>query len=289
MQSPAEFCEKILAGDEVIQVNDQIVVSILCACVLLSAKSGLAKHNFIWTPTPNALHCQVGWSRKNLVKKLKENPSGVTLVLKKVPVSLRSKETAQQPPSPQVGCWSTVGSIHCMCTYIHAFTRMHTHTHVYTQACTHTHPPTNTYWTKETHPFRPVCFHRADSLWITSGHLGLTVCYPHLQAFMLSPCPRSCLCLYRKTNQGHAHTHIFSLSYTLSSVMHTQLTTPPPLVTWLTVLKPACAVVWTLRQRAMSVSRVYWRLLRTCVRVYVCACGTPNVEFFYNPIIIIST
>ncbi|XP_014065574.1 connector enhancer of kinase suppressor of ras 1 isoform X2 [Salmo salar] len=66
--SPAEFCEKILAGDEVIQVNDQIVV---------------------------------GWSRKNLVKKLRENPSGVTLVLKKVPVSLRSKETAQQPPSPQ--------------------------------------------------------------------------------------------------------------------------------------------------------------------------------------------
>ncbi|XP_042181498.1 connector enhancer of kinase suppressor of ras 1 isoform X1 [Oncorhynchus tshawytscha] len=67
-ESPAEFCEKILAGDEVIQVNDQIVV---------------------------------GWSRKNLVKKLKENPSGVTLVLKKVPVSLISKETAQQPPSPQ--------------------------------------------------------------------------------------------------------------------------------------------------------------------------------------------
>ncbi|XP_055720218.1 CNK3/IPCEF1 fusion protein-like [Salvelinus fontinalis] len=67
-ESPAEFCEKILAGDEVIQVNDQIVV---------------------------------GWSRKNLVKKLKENPGGVTLVLKKVPVSLRSKETAQQPPSPQ--------------------------------------------------------------------------------------------------------------------------------------------------------------------------------------------
>ncbi|XP_014065573.1 connector enhancer of kinase suppressor of ras 1 isoform X1 [Salmo salar] len=67
-ESPAEFCEKILAGDEVIQVNDQIVV---------------------------------GWSRKNLVKKLRENPSGVTLVLKKVPVSLRSKETAQQPPSPQ--------------------------------------------------------------------------------------------------------------------------------------------------------------------------------------------
>uniref|UniRef100_A0A674A2N9 Connector enhancer of kinase suppressor of Ras 1 n=1 Tax=Salmo trutta TaxID=8032 RepID=A0A674A2N9_SALTR len=62
-ESPAEFCEKILAGDEVIQVNDQIVV---------------------------------GWSRKNLVKKLKENPSGVTLILKKVPVSLRSKETKEE-------------------------------------------------------------------------------------------------------------------------------------------------------------------------------------------------
>ncbi|XP_033498466.1 connector enhancer of kinase suppressor of ras 1 [Epinephelus lanceolatus] len=49
---------KILAGDEVIQVNDQIVV---------------------------------GWSRANLVKKLKENPNGVTLVLKKIPGSLRRR------------------------------------------------------------------------------------------------------------------------------------------------------------------------------------------------------
>ncbi|XP_034087643.1 connector enhancer of kinase suppressor of ras 1 isoform X2 [Gymnodraco acuticeps] len=49
---------KILAGDEVIQVNDQIVV---------------------------------GWSRANLVKKLQENPSGVTLVLKKIPGSVRRR------------------------------------------------------------------------------------------------------------------------------------------------------------------------------------------------------
>ncbi|XP_028252025.1 connector enhancer of kinase suppressor of ras 1 [Parambassis ranga] len=49
---------KILAGDEVVQVNDQIVV---------------------------------GWSRANLVKKLRENPSGVTLVLKKIPASVRRK------------------------------------------------------------------------------------------------------------------------------------------------------------------------------------------------------
>ncbi|XP_075874011.1 connector enhancer of kinase suppressor of ras 1 isoform X3 [Nelusetta ayraudi] len=53
---------KILAGDEVIQVNDQIVV---------------------------------GWSRANLVKKLKENPKGVTLVLKKIPDSVRRRHPAQ--------------------------------------------------------------------------------------------------------------------------------------------------------------------------------------------------
>ncbi|XP_022519454.2 connector enhancer of kinase suppressor of ras 1 [Astyanax mexicanus] len=61
-ESPAEFSEKILAGDEVIQVNDQIVV---------------------------------GWSRKNLVAKLQENPNGVTLLLKRVPVSLRRKEKTE--------------------------------------------------------------------------------------------------------------------------------------------------------------------------------------------------
>ncbi|XP_076151676.1 connector enhancer of kinase suppressor of ras 1 isoform X2 [Alosa pseudoharengus] len=64
-KSAAEFCEKILAGDEVVQVNDQIVV---------------------------------GWSRRNLVKKLQENPNGVTLVLKKVPVSIKRKE---KPPEAE--------------------------------------------------------------------------------------------------------------------------------------------------------------------------------------------
>ncbi|XP_031137422.1 connector enhancer of kinase suppressor of ras 1 isoform X5 [Sander lucioperca] len=53
---------KILAGDEVIQVNDQIVV---------------------------------GWSRANLVKKLRENPRGVTLVLKKIPESVRRRNPVQ--------------------------------------------------------------------------------------------------------------------------------------------------------------------------------------------------
>ncbi|XP_063355946.1 connector enhancer of kinase suppressor of ras 1 isoform X2 [Pelmatolapia mariae] len=52
---------KVLAGDEVIQVNDQIVV---------------------------------GWSRVNLVKKLRENPSGVTLILKKIPGSVRRNNSA---------------------------------------------------------------------------------------------------------------------------------------------------------------------------------------------------
>ncbi|XP_076604163.1 connector enhancer of kinase suppressor of ras 1 [Chaetodon auriga] len=58
----ADVFVKILAGDEVIQVNDQIVV---------------------------------GWSRANLVKKLRENPSGVTLVLKKIPTSVRRKHPIQ--------------------------------------------------------------------------------------------------------------------------------------------------------------------------------------------------
>ncbi|XP_052001155.1 CNK3/IPCEF1 fusion protein-like isoform X1 [Xyrauchen texanus] len=59
-ESPTEFCEKILEGDEVIEVNGQIVV---------------------------------GWSRTNLVQKLEENPNGVTLVLRKVPGFLKQKES----------------------------------------------------------------------------------------------------------------------------------------------------------------------------------------------------
>uniref|UniRef100_A0A8P4KLW0 Connector enhancer of kinase suppressor of Ras 1 n=1 Tax=Dicentrarchus labrax TaxID=13489 RepID=A0A8P4KLW0_DICLA len=62
----ADVYVKILAGDEVIQVNDQIVV---------------------------------GWSRANLVKKLRENPSGVTLVLKKIPGSLRRRDPVQLSPT----------------------------------------------------------------------------------------------------------------------------------------------------------------------------------------------
>ncbi|XP_052475803.1 CNK3/IPCEF1 fusion protein isoform X2 [Carassius gibelio] len=59
-ESPTEICEKILAGDEVLQVNGQIVV---------------------------------GWSRANLVKKLEENPNGVSLVLRRLPGFLKRKES----------------------------------------------------------------------------------------------------------------------------------------------------------------------------------------------------
>ncbi|KAM6973687.1 connector enhancer of kinase suppressor of ras 1 isoform 2-T2 [Aplochiton taeniatus] len=61
-ESPVEFCEQILAGDEVIQVNGQIVV---------------------------------GWSRENLLRKLQENPKGVTLVLKRVPGSVKRQQKEQ--------------------------------------------------------------------------------------------------------------------------------------------------------------------------------------------------
>uniref|UniRef100_A0A3Q2YZ09 Connector enhancer of kinase suppressor of Ras 1 n=1 Tax=Hippocampus comes TaxID=109280 RepID=A0A3Q2YZ09_HIPCM len=54
---------KILAGDEVIKVNNQIVV---------------------------------GWSRANLVKKLRENPSGVNLVIKRSSGSLCRREEEEE-------------------------------------------------------------------------------------------------------------------------------------------------------------------------------------------------
>ncbi|PWA16308.1 hypothetical protein CCH79_00004359, partial [Gambusia affinis] len=56
---------RVLSGDEVIQVNDQIVV---------------------------------GWSRAKVIKKLRENPSGVTLIIKRIPGSLRRKHSIQITP-----------------------------------------------------------------------------------------------------------------------------------------------------------------------------------------------
>ncbi|XP_034163946.2 connector enhancer of kinase suppressor of ras 1 isoform X1 [Pangasianodon hypophthalmus] len=61
---PADSAEKILAGDEVIKVNDQIVV---------------------------------GWSRKNLVAKLQENPNGVTLLLRRLPALSVSHKHKDKP------------------------------------------------------------------------------------------------------------------------------------------------------------------------------------------------
>ncbi|KAL8220647.1 UNVERIFIED_CONTAM: hypothetical protein K2H54_051348 [Gekko kuhli] len=64
-ESPVEHYNRVLPGDEIVQVNDQVVV---------------------------------GWTRMNLVKKLLETPSRVTLVLKKIPVSL---SIPSYPGSPQ--------------------------------------------------------------------------------------------------------------------------------------------------------------------------------------------
>ncbi|MEQ2219824.1 hypothetical protein XENOCAPTIV_024833, partial [Xenoophorus captivus] len=64
LQPSTDAYLRILSGDEVIQVNDQIVV---------------------------------GWSRANLIKKLRENPNGVTLVLKKIAGTVQHKHSIQIP------------------------------------------------------------------------------------------------------------------------------------------------------------------------------------------------
>lgn len=59
---------------------------------------------------------KVGWSRQNLIKKLRENPEGVTLVLKKVPISLVRQEKATKPPDSQVQVgtvWQATSSDKC--------------------------------------------------------------------------------------------------------------------------------------------------------------------------------
>ncbi|KAM6428195.1 connector enhancer of kinase suppressor of ras 1 [Liasis olivaceus] len=64
-EAPVEHCSRVFPGDEIVQVNDQVVV---------------------------------GWTRMNLVKKLLESSSQVTLVLKKIP--LVSSESPSSPGSP---------------------------------------------------------------------------------------------------------------------------------------------------------------------------------------------
>ncbi|XP_038653949.1 connector enhancer of kinase suppressor of ras 1 [Scyliorhinus canicula] len=75
VNSPAHRSQKIRPGDEVVQVNDMVVV---------------------------------GWTLKNLVAKLRENPSQVVLIMKKVPLDISpsfvfsENEQLQQSPQLQV-------------------------------------------------------------------------------------------------------------------------------------------------------------------------------------------
>ncbi|XP_053124735.1 connector enhancer of kinase suppressor of ras 1 isoform X2 [Hemicordylus capensis] len=64
--SPVEHRDRVLPGDEIVQVNNQVVI---------------------------------GWTRMNLVKKLLETPSRVILVLKKIPFSFSGSPSS--PGSPQ--------------------------------------------------------------------------------------------------------------------------------------------------------------------------------------------
>ncbi|XP_053867956.1 connector enhancer of kinase suppressor of ras 1 isoform X1 [Malaclemys terrapin pileata] len=71
-ESPADHCSQILPGDEIVQVNGQVVV---------------------------------GWTRMNLVKKILEKPNQVTLVLKKIPLT-----SVGSPCSPRSPCHQAPGS-----------------------------------------------------------------------------------------------------------------------------------------------------------------------------------
>ncbi|ETE65202.1 Connector enhancer of kinase suppressor of ras 1, partial [Ophiophagus hannah] len=75
---PVDQYSKVFPGDEIVQVNDQVVVS-----------QGFFSAWFLGQ--------DVGWTRMNLVKKLLES-SQVTLVLKKIP--LVSSESSRPPESP---------------------------------------------------------------------------------------------------------------------------------------------------------------------------------------------
>uniref|UniRef100_A0A8D0B6Y8 Connector enhancer of kinase suppressor of Ras 1 n=1 Tax=Salvator merianae TaxID=96440 RepID=A0A8D0B6Y8_SALMN len=81
-ESPIEQCHKVLPGDEIVQVNNQVVV---------------------------------GWTRMNLVKKLLETSTHVTLVLKKIPLTFSSSSILPDSPTlqqPVQDCFSdTVESL----------------------------------------------------------------------------------------------------------------------------------------------------------------------------------
>uniref|UniRef100_A0A452QSB7 Connector enhancer of kinase suppressor of Ras 1 n=1 Tax=Ursus americanus TaxID=9643 RepID=A0A452QSB7_URSAM len=82
-QVPADSRLQILPGDEIVQVNEQVVVS-------EERDTGLGSEG-------------VGWPHKNVVRELLREPAGVSLVLKKVPVPKTPPQTPPQAPgSPQL-------------------------------------------------------------------------------------------------------------------------------------------------------------------------------------------
>ncbi|XP_006924455.1 connector enhancer of kinase suppressor of ras 1 [Pteropus alecto] len=77
-QVPSDFPLQILPGDEIVQVNEQVVVS-------------------------EEERDMVGWAHKNVVRELLREPTGVSLVLKKVPVPESLPQTPPQAlDSPQL-------------------------------------------------------------------------------------------------------------------------------------------------------------------------------------------
>lgn len=73
-------------------------------------------HGAGFCPPVSRVLWQVGWTRTNLAKKLLEKASGVTLVLKKVPLSppgspLSPRQQVSNPsaPSARVGCAGNLG------------------------------------------------------------------------------------------------------------------------------------------------------------------------------------
>uniref|UniRef100_A0A8D2I8P2 Connector enhancer of kinase suppressor of Ras 1 n=1 Tax=Urocitellus parryii TaxID=9999 RepID=A0A8D2I8P2_UROPR len=74
-QVPTDSCRQVLPGDEVVQINEQVVVS---------EGRGLCGGE------------GVGWPRKNMLRELLREPAGVSLVLKKIPVP----ETPPEVPVP---------------------------------------------------------------------------------------------------------------------------------------------------------------------------------------------
>lgn len=126
----------ILPGDEIVQVDEQVVVSwgrghvgilvwlgrtpvqleLRGACLWLGRIWGMQELRCRGWAVPLLTRCpwQVGWTRVNLVKKLLEKASRASLVLKKLPLSLPGSplSTRQQVSIPSTssarkGCAGT--------------------------------------------------------------------------------------------------------------------------------------------------------------------------------------